>query len=654
MNRRQIIQSAVLGLAAPRLRAAGDPLSWDAVMAQKWERPAKLAAFSKIHPRLFLSGQRIAALRAKLGGTHREVWEIVKENADRHLASPVPSNYKNQGDMREAGRGVPWLALAFLMTGRPEYDEGARKWMRTICEFPQWENGRSLAGGECLFGIGTGYDWLYENLAQKERAFIRQKLVQQAELMHTGPPVHHDRWLANHNHVEHLGLAAAGFALFDEEPRAADWIRQSDLVFRAMFKLAAEDGSSTEGHQYWAYTTEAALRYIELARDLLGANYYTSEWLKNAPNFIIHSTPPGFDAENCVMSFGDSHREYSSHGPTHILYRLAAEYRNRHAQWLAMEMQRRRVGRDAYCAWANLLWYDETVEPEPLSRLPVFWNCGDIGWITARSDWRDNAVMVGFKCGPMHGHRAQRYYEENRGAAHEIGGGHGHPDVNSFQIYARRKWLAIDPMYERPKWTRTHNCILVNGRGQLGEGQTWFDRDAVLAAGASSAMVKAEHTPECDYMVGDAMNIYPPEAGLRKFHRHFLFVRPDIVLVADDLEADPPAVFEWLLQAESTVEEKGSGAFLVSNGDVRMDVRFVLPSKMRAKIEGRTLRAILEPSRNAVIAAVLHPRASDAPAAAAELISHSGGRLDLTIGTSGMRHRVTLDMPRRRAAVQNR
>jgi hypothetical protein len=347
------------------------------------------------------------------------------------------------------------------------------------------------------------------------------------------------------------------------------------------------------------------------------------------------------------MSFGDSHREYSSHGPTQILYRLAAEYRNAHAQWLAREMERRRVGRDAYCTWANLLWYDETLEPEPVVSLPAFWHCDDVGWVTARSGWEDGAVMVGFKCGPMHGHKAQRYYEAHRSVAHEIGGGHGHPDVNSFQIFARRKWLAIDPMYERPKWTRTHNTLLVNGRGQLGEGQTWFDRDAVLAACASSAVVKAEHTPACDYIVGDAMNVYPREAGLRRFHRHFVFLRPDFVIVADDLRAETPAVFEWLLQTETPMERRSGGWLLARNGDVRLDLRFLLPAKLSVTLDGRGLRASTESAASAVIVAVLHPAGEGEPAAEAALVSQKGSRLDLRIG----RRQVALDLAARRCTV---
>ncbi len=653
MNRRTLIQSALLGLGSrlvPAQRAGRDPLSWDAVMARSWQRPKKLDSVARIHPRLFVTNTQISAVKGKLGGSHQGIWRVVRERADAYLGRTAPSNFKSESNMREAGRGIPWQALAYLMTGHAPYLEGARKWLLTICEFPHWEDDRSLAGGECLFGVATGYDWLHDRLDAKEKSFIRDKLVRQARIMKDGPPVHHDRWLANHNHVEHLGLAAAGFALFDEVPEAVDWIRQADLVFRALLDAASSDGSSTEGHQYWAYTTEALLRYAELARELLGENLYASEWLKAVPNFIIHSTLPGFNAENCVMSFGDSHRHYASHGPTHILHRLAAEYRNRQAQWLANEMARRGIGRDAFCTWANLLWYDETLEPAPISNVPLFWHSDDIGWITARSSW-DDAVMVGFKCGPMHGHKAQRYYDSNRGAAHEIGGGHGHPDVNSFQIFAYGRWLAIDPGYERPKWTRSHNCILVNGRGQIGEGQTWFDRDSVLETRATSAVIKAEHSAAWDYMVGDARNIYPAATGLTKYHRHLLYLRPDFFVVVDELRADPAAMFEWLLHTDVSIDKKTERSFVARNGDVLMDAHFLLPAALTVKVDGKTLSAATGRSSEELIVAVLHPRRATHPVSSAELRSQRNGRLEIVLGAGKQNTRIEWDLASRRVSV---
>jgi len=604
----------------------------------------RLIAAAGLHPRLFLSATRVTELKGRISGSHRAIWEIVKENADAHLGRLPSPRFENESDMRTAGRGVPWQALAFLLTGEPRYLDGARAWMARICSFPRWENDKSLAAGECLFGVAVGYDWLHDRLAAEERKRIREKLVQQAETLRQGPPVHHDVWLANHNHVEHLGLAAAGFALESEVPEARAWVRQAHEVFQTALRFSSHDGSSTEGHQYWAYSVESILRYAELARDLLHENLYSSEWLKSVPDFIIHSTLPDFSAENCVMSFGDSHRSYDSHGPAHILYRTAAEYRNPYAQWLAREMQRRGIGRRAYCGWASLLWYDETLAAKPIAGLPTFWNSDDIGWITSRSSWDADAVLVGFKCGAMHGRKAQQYYDAHPGNLHEIGGGHGHADVNSFQLYARGQWLAIDPGYERPKWTRNHSTLLVNGHGQLGEGQTWFDRKAVLSAKAASRMVHAQHEAGFDYLVGDAMGIYPAEARLRKFHRHFLFLKPDVVVIVDDLAAEAASRFDWLLQAEARLEQRDPHAFFAPNG---LAVQFLAPRSIRAAVSARTLTATPEAASECVIVTVLQARRAGEPFAAARLETAGGGRVTLT----ARRRRVEFTLAERRVTI---
>jgi hypothetical protein len=609
-----------------------------------------LRAAGPSRPHLFVTPAKLGELKRKISGSHADLWRIVRENADRHVGRTPSPKYDAEGDMRSNGRGIPWQALAWLISGEPRYRDGAKQWMHRICEFPRWENNKSLAAGECLFGVAVGYDWLYDQLDDSERKFVREKLATQAEALLKGP-VHRGIWLANHNHIEHLGLAAAGFALQGEVPGAEAWIQEADSVFRKALEFSGRDGGSTEGHQYWAYSAEAILRYAELARGLLKEDLYRNEWLRSVPDFIIHSTPPGFDAENCVMSFGDSHRSYDSHGPAHILYRTAAEYRNPYAQWLAQEMVKRGVGRNAYCGWASLLWYDETLAPAPVSKLPVYSHSDDVGWVTGRGSWGDDAVMTGFKCSPMHGHKAQTYYNAQPTTdTGEVGGGHGHADVNAFQVYAFGKWLAIDPGYERPKWTRNHNTVLVNGQGQLGEGETWFNRKAVIAARATSAILKAEHRPGYDYTLGDAMSIYPAAAGLTRFRRHFIFLRPDYIVVADELRASKPAQFDWLLHVEETVEANGGLKFLVRNGGIAMDVEFLLPKALVAtQAKGLvTATAKAAPNETCLLVAVLHPRKVEAPPMAAPVVSKSAGRLAIALGGSA---RLELDLAGQRLTV---
>jgi hypothetical protein len=633
-----------------------DSLSWDFVMSQEWKRPERLDSFLGVHPRLLLTDKRVETLRDKITTTHKKHWEIIKEMANGYVEQSPPSDYEDQEEMRSAGRGIPWQALAYVLTRDSIYFEGAKKWMLTVCSYPRWQNNKSLAAGECLFGVSVGYDWLYNELTVDERNLIRDKLKYQAEIMKNGLPVHYDRWLANHNHVEHNGLAAAGFVLYDEVPEAITWIQQADLVFEKAFEVFSHDGSSTEGHQYWAYSVESILRYIEAARDLLGKNYYNNEWLKNATKFIIASTIPDVNAQNCVMSFGDSHRNYSSHGPTHILYKLAAEYNDGYAQWLANEMQQRNVGRGDYCTWCNLLWFDVNIQPLFLSSLPTFWQFEDIGWITTRSSWNEDGVMVAFKCGPFHGHKVQPYYEkqvaESWSEFHEIVGGHGHPDENCFQIYAYGKWLAIDPGYEKPKWTKNHNTILVKGIGQLGEGKTWFDREAVIGANAYSSVVKAENYTDYDYIIGDAGNIYPESTGLNKFYRHLLYIKPDFIIIVDELKANSPIQFEWLLHSEGNLEILSDNYCLIKNEDVLMDVHLLLPETITATnrnlvVDGLAQNVLIAHTKSNIetlIVSVLHPRRITDKQSNASVILYGDSLLELNIGCDRQKKTIKLDL----------
>jgi len=640
-----------------------ESFSWDFVINQNWQQPPKLKSFINIHPRVLLSGSKITALKHQITTTHKELWDFIQRKANSYIGQNPPSDFNDQEELRAAGRGIPWQALAFVLAGDFAHLDTACKWMLKICDYPNWGSNNSLAAGECLYCIALGYDWLYHYLSTEERDHIREKLMIQAGAMTNSFPVHYNKWLTNHTHVEHNGLAAAGFVLYDEVPDAMNWIRQADLVFKTAFTHFGEDGSSTEGHQYWAYSLDSILRYVEAANDLMGKDYYNNLWLENAVNFIISCTLPNFDVKNQVMTYGDSYRDYGSSvgyaGVTPFLYKFAAQYNNKYAQWLANEMFQRNIGTSDYNSWCSLLWYDENVIPSTLSDHPTFWHFNNTGWITSRSSWNKDAMMLGFKCGPFHGHKLQPYYKkqvaENWTEYHEIAGGHGHSDVNSMQIYAYGEWLAIDSGYEKPKKTRRHNTILVNGVGQLGEGKRWFDRDTVIREKATSTILKTETNKIFDYILGDAGNIYPKSTGLKKFYRHVVFIKPDFIITIDELETKHPTCFEWLLHSESGLEILSDNHCQLKNGDVILDVQFLLPETITTTNGDFSKIFTDEPTQNilivsikgntkSVIITVLHPRKIDDCPGLSSLLSYNESVLNLSIQNNQWKKTVGLDL----------
>jgi len=258
-------------------------------------------------------------------------------------------------------------------------------------------------------------------------------------------------------------------------------------------------------------------------------------------------------------------------------------------------------------------------------------------------------VMVGLKCGPFHGHTVQALYDQ-MSTFHQIIGGHGHPDVNHFNIYAYGKWLARDDGRSTPKHTHYHNTVLVNGYGQLGEwtselGSNWFDRDAVFDAGATSRITRAETDSISDYLIGDAEDIYRPEAGLTRFQRHFVFLKPDVIIVLDELEAEQPSRFEWLLHTEGAVSKVDTGKYQITQGEVVMDVQFLMPAATADDNSTQLLKVY--PAENvteALILVVMHPRKTADTPGAFRLVSQDDSTITVEVSVGDVRRSVTLSL----------
>ena len=62
-----------------------------------------------------------------------------------------------------------------------------------------------------------------------------------------------------------------------------------------------------------------------------------------------------------------------------------------------------------------------------------------------------------------------------------------------------------------------------------------------------------------DHIAGDVTQAYPKRAGLQRFVRHLLFVKPDVLIVIDDIAVDKIADLELRLHTESSQLQTGCG-----------------------------------------------------------------------------------------------
>jgi hypothetical protein len=501
--------------------------------------PISAAWTAKSHPRLMMDAAQIQSWQAHLSPQQQEMWQQVCRQIDRLKNAKPPTDGRfNRGH----GNMMARLAVTARLTADPQLLAAAKAYLLAVCRMPDLPPAGDLERGHLMWGGAIAYDWLYRDLTEAQRTTVRAMLARTAEAHYqqttAGRGYWRNQWLQNHGHVNLCGLAFAAAALYGEDPRAPRWLRLADDFFAETFRWSNPDGTSIEGLSYGMYAMEFCLRYAELARQLYGLDYFRTQWFANVPLYVLHSTLPVMTKDEWAMTFADSPRNANSHLPTHSMARIAAELDDPVAQG-AGQLLRQLHGDLGNDPWQTVMWYDAKVPAAQRSQLPTFHEFADTGQVMMRTDWSADAMLVGLRCGPWLGQNAWGRARWDFGAAHE------HPDCNSFQVFAEGTWLLIDPGYTYLKRTSDHSTMLVDGAGQLGGNVMWFAAEDASRYDHYARIARAETNEQFDYVMGDATCTYHPGLGLKRFVRHWLFLKPTRTLViVDDVAAEPTGYYK--------------------------------------------------------------------------------------------------------------
>ena len=250
-----------------------------------------------------------------------------------------------------------------------------------------------------MFGLSLGYDWLKPYLSEEEKQRIFCKIRHHAKVMFdyrrdTYGSGWSTNFYQNHNWINMTGLAAAGYAMQGQAEEADTYIKEAKEDFARVFDLMAEDGSNYEGVTYWRYGGMWLFVYAHLLKVQEGIDYFqSSPYLKNTFYYRLYQCNGDFTRQ---MNYGDCHDRYSSH-PVCVYYKVAAEYRNGHAQKLGNMVVKEFLAQEAANskvkpgilpeAIFEFLWYDPSVEEREFDDLPwlgilriwVCWLCAAVG-----------------------------------------------------------------------------------------------------------------------------------------------------------------------------------------------------------------------------------------------------------------------------------
>ncbi|MGG1516478.1 DNRLRE domain-containing protein [Paenibacillus oryzisoli] len=522
----------------------------------------QLESYEGAHPRLLMDASGLADIHVKsatpafadvVAATYAKADDAVSTHppltVDGSLAAADPV-FSSLTDI------IPTLAMAYVLSGDQKYLDSAVEWIEAVCGYPQWQPAPDLATGQALMALAQAYDWLFADLDEPTKATMRAKMLLEGGKVYekatlTRQSYWNRSWLQNHNWVAVSGMAAAAMAMYDEEPTVLPWLETANRNFSTTMSVLPEDGANHEGMDYLFYGMESLFTYADMANKLLGTDLLTTEWFSQTSAFLLQNFLPvnGWTKDKYFFAFGDS--TGNGNVMEHMLRLLASRFNDGNMQWLADQTVAAGITTPKR-VFMDLFWYDPSVPAisPAAGALPTMNRFSDLDIVNARSSWDGDESALFFRSGPPLGHK-ELELSNGLSPQYDWGSGHVDPAAGSFLLFGNGESLIRDDGYAWPKLTLNHNSMTIDGQGQLGEGGDWMTIQPYHDLQADPNVAKATSSPGLDYMVGDATAAYDPSLGLTKYRRHLLFLKPDVLIVVDDVALDAPRTLDFRFWPEN-------------------------------------------------------------------------------------------------------
>ena len=486
---------------------------------------------------------------------------------------------------------------AYLLSGEEKIGAFAKKALMLLADIdytkgPTAFHIQNQRHRECIFKGAMVYDWIYELLTTDERKKVQDMIVGRVE--HEYPTASGStqsflevvttklEQLIFESHawtqIGYFGIAA--YALYDDVPEAEEWLEKFfPLYIATMHPWSNEDGGWSQGTYYWSASTNGAKIIMDVLK--LGGVFdlYKKPWVENEALWTMYTYPKG-----SYGSFGDGSGLHLAESDTANKYvnssmiRLAKFTDNKLARWLANDIAEPVVD-NPYNYYSGSGYYGEMISANNYAPSHAF---KDVGWAVMTNDHEDsNRIQLSFKASPFGTYA------------------HLHADQNAFVIQAYGERLAIKSGYY-DTWNDDHynailsatfsnNSVTVDG----GKGQGY---SSCTARGKISQFVNGL---EFDSVTGEAAEAYNKATSTNikseyadtyngevdKFDRNIIYIRPDVFIVIDDLDAKDSSAssFEWWLNAANNLDvNETEDTALISQGKARLKARIAYPETVTA------------------------------------------------------------------------
>lgn len=552
------------------------------------------------HPRLYVSKNEIDDF-IKRNKDNPEVQNIIRK-ADKQLISPLPVEaptrprdtvglsdsqkdvmmtfmYHRFGD--KVKEPVKNLSMAYLLTGKKEYARTALSQALHLAKMdPQgYATREDFNSASVMLAMAVAYDTSYDMATAEERKELLEAIKKRGNKFfrqYTNEFETHSM----DNHVwQHTlrRLCFTSIAVLNDLPEAKDWLAYCYEAWNCRFPiLGGNDGGWHDGSSYFQTNFETFIYMPFMFKRFTGVNFFDIPYYQNLSKFLIYSYPK----DSYSTGFGDNAENQTKPGKSYWGFAdaLARELHDPYARWYADEIsggKKEIVNESANFTFYRLMTKNrgEDVLARSPKDLPQSLLFRDAGFALMHNDVANTLddVMISFMDLPFgstgHAHAAHNGFGVNVGGK-QLFGGSGH-----YSNFTDKHTL----MHYR---TRGHNTILADGMTQcIGEnGYGWIAR--------------FKDTPALTYVLGDATHAYGTmttpfwidrmkqfdvgytkengfgDPGITRFRRHFVFLRPNIIVIYDELKAKTPVEWTWLLHSYNKMEQGDKPNVILAHNEV--------------------------------------------------------------------------------------
>ena len=536
-------------------------------------RTERLAQSTRSHPRLWLTPDRLKDFKKTVAkDADHCTWCTFYEKSvlpwmDRDVMKE-PAGYPNHQrvapiwrqtyiDLQEVWYAIRHLAIGGAVTDNADMTARAKEWLLEAASWdPMGVTSRAYTDEwayRVCNALAWGYDWLYDELSEDERKFVRAALLERtrdvAEHAILNAKIHLFPYDSHAVRSVSATIIPACIALLDEDgcEEAADWLHYSiEFLFTVYSPWGDPQGGWAEGPHYWMTGISYLLDAANWVKSYTGINLYDRPFFQNTADFPLYTKSPNTRR----ATFGDD----STMGDLTCikigmnLRQFGGVTGNGAYQWYCDENHRLNPGTEG--DFYNWGWWDTRFDelafrtdwPSVEGTPPEsgFRHFKGIGWVGIQHAMHDPDEHIQFVF------KSSKYGSIS----------HSHGDQNAFCMAAYGEDLAVQSGHyvafnssmhrEWRRQTRSKNAILINGKGQ------YADKDKAKAMSANGKILAAEQRDDHIFIHGDATAAYQslsPE--VTNAEREIYFVRNNYFVIVDKVDAEEPVTLDWLLHANN-------------------------------------------------------------------------------------------------------